>query len=165
MTEVRLPPLFGAVNTAAVDIAATRERVWAVLFHRAAWVPKFLSKTPLDGPQDAAGERARYTSADDAGAPQTRIEEILLSAPPERLVARLALADNDATFAFAEWRIASKGEGCRLEMSLFWTDLPEEGADWPATRRLRDGYVAHTQGIIATLVANIARAAEGSSGA
>lgn len=148
------------MNSARADIDAPAERVWTILFDRRAWVPGFVAKTPLDGQEDAVGERAYFSSRDAHGRTQTRIEEILFRERPQRLVSRLALAENDATFAFAEWRIASAGAGCLMEMSLFWTDLPAPGSDWAITRGTRDCYVAETQVTIEKLVANIRRCAE-----
>lgn len=154
-----LPPAFGAVNTATVEVHVPPEDVWPVLFNRARWLDGFVGKESIDGPLDAVGERALFTSRAPDGAPASRIEEILLSERPRRLVTRLALRENDATFAFAEWRLTEQGGGSLLEMSLYWIDLPEAHADWPAIRAQREGYIAHTQATIERLVANIATAA------
>ena len=154
-----LPPLFGAVNTATIEIAAPADIVWSVLFDRARWIDDFVGKTAIDGPTDDVGERARFTTRTPDGGMATRIEEILIRTPPRRLVARLALEENDATFAFAEWRL-SPGRGVsNLEMNLYWTDVPEPDADWPAILVQRQGYIDHTQATLDRLVASIAAAA------
>lgn len=154
-----LPPLFGALNTASIAIAAPAETVWPVLFDRARWIAEFVGKTPIDGPPDAVGERARFATRTPDGGTATRIEEILLSTPPWRLVTRLALEENDATFAFAEWRLSPSGVDTLLEMNLYWTDLPDPDTDWPAVQAQRQGYLDHTQATLEVLVAAIAAAA------
>ena len=95
---------FGALNCARIDLAADADEVWPLLFDRAQWMPRFVSKERLDGPVDAVGERALYTSRDASGQAHTRIDEILCLEPQRRLVFRLALLDEDATTAFADWR-------------------------------------------------------------
>lgn len=154
-----LPPMFGAVNTAIVDVAAPVEAVWQVLFERSRWVPDFAGKEALDGPTDAVGERALFSTHTPNGGTATRIEEILVSVPHRRLVTRLALAEGDATFAFAEWRLSPAGDGSALEMNLYWIDLPEAGADWPAIQAQRQDYLGVTQAALDGLVAGIAAAA------
>ena len=61
MSEITLPPMFGAVNTASAVIDAAPEAVWKILFDRARWIEDFIGKAPIDGPADAVGERARFT--------------------------------------------------------------------------------------------------------
>ena len=155
-----LPPMFGGVNTATIAVGAPVEVVWPVLFDRARWIDGYVGKVPIDGQADAVGERASFTTRTPEGVTATRNEEILVSDPPRRLISRLALEENDATFAFAEWRLSPTREGSTLEMNLYWTDLPEEGADWSAIRVQRQGYLDHTQAALETLVARIAEAAE-----
>ena len=160
MTDLtRIPTMFGGVNTASAIGEASPDAVWRTLFDRARWLPDFVGKEAIDGPADAVGERARFTTRREDGGLSTRNEEILLADPPRRLVTRLALVPQDATFAFAEWRLEPLGSGTRVEMSLYWLDLPGEGADWPATVALRADYLAHTQTILDGIVTRIASAA------
>jgi hypothetical protein len=63
-------------------------------------------------------------------------------------VARLQTLTECATTAFVDWRLQPTAEGCLLELNLFWLDLPQPGMDWPATRALREGYIAATQAVI-----------------
>ena len=139
---------FGALNCARIDLAADADEVWPVLFDRAQWMPRFVSKERLDGPVDAVGERALYTSRDASGQAHTRIDEILCLEPQRRLVFRLALLEEGATTAFADWRLVPTAAGCTLELSVFWLDLPGPGMNWPAVQTLRQSYVAATQIVI-----------------
>lgn len=155
MNPPPLSPTFGALNCARIDLAAAAKDVWPLLFRRAAWMPGFVGKTALDGPVDAVGERALYTSHDASGQPHTRVEEILCLEPQRRLVFRLALVDDGATTAFADWRLFTAAAGCTLELSVFWLDLPEPGMDWPALQALRASYIAATQRVIEGHLARI----------
>lgn len=160
MSEVRLPPLFGALNTASATTDVAPGIVWATLMRREAWLKDYAGKQMVDGPSDAVGERARHSTHLPDGGVATRIEEILLRDPFHRLVIRLALESNDATFAFAEWRLMTAEQGTRIEMNLYWTDLPEDDMDWPAIKQLRQSYIDHTQAIMDKHVTAIARAAK-----
>ena len=139
---------FGAFNVARAEMKAPCERVWALLFDRAAWMPSFAGKAWVDGPQDAVGERAHFASRGADGSLHTRLEEILHLEPGRRLVARLETLAEGATTAFIDWRLQPLPAGCLLELNLFWLDLPQPGMDWPATRALREGYIAATQAVI-----------------
>lgn len=142
------PCTFGAFNTAFIEMAADAGAVWNLLFQRSAWIPGFAGKSRVDGPDGAVGERAHFRGHDAAGTVHTRLEEILALEPQRRLVQRLALADDSATTAFADWRLLPTARGCRLELSLFWLDVPQPGMDWPAVQSLRAGYMAATQALI-----------------
>ena len=139
---------FGAFNAARIALTVPLEVAWPVLFDRAAWIPGFAGKALVDGPEGGVGERALYSSRDAAGQVHTRLEEILELVPQCRLVLRLALADDSATTAFADWRLFPATEGCTLELNLFWLDLPETGTDWPAVQAQRATYIAATQAVI-----------------
>lgn len=139
---------FGAFNAARAELAAPCERVWALLFDRTAWMPGFAFKRVVDGMENAVGERAHYTSRPAGGGEHTRLEEILHLEPARRLVLRLATVETDATTAFADWRLQPTQAGCRLELNLFWLDLPQPGMAWPATCELRAGYIVSTQAVI-----------------
>ena len=159
MSDVNLPPLFGALNTATAAANAAPDAVWDVLLQRDLWLPDYAGKQVIDGPPDAVGERAVFSTHLPEGGTAKRIEEILLLDRPNRLVTRLALTGNDATFAFAEWRLASAAKGTLIEMNLYWTDLPEGETDWSAIRQLRQSYIDHTQNIMEQHVVAIAKAA------
>ena len=154
-----LPPMFGGVNTARVVVAVPPAQLWPVLFDRTLWVPDFVRKEAIDGTENQVGERARYTTRAQQGDEATRIEEVLLAEPPNRLVTRLASVENDATYAFAEFRLAERVDGCAIEMSLYWLDLPEVGANWSATVKQREGYLNHTPAALERLTLRIAQAA------
>lgn len=142
------PCTFGAFNTASIELAADAGVVWDLLFERSAWIPGFAGKSRVDGPDGAVGERAHFCSRDATGTVHKRLEEILALEPQRRLVQRLALADDSATTAFADWRLVPTARGCRLELNLFWLDVPQPGMDWPAVQSLRAGYMAATQTLI-----------------
>lgn len=154
------PSAFGALNSATVTIAAEPRQVWPILLDRARWVEGFIGKTHLDGPFGEVGERALYTSSTEEGPAASRIEEILTAEIDRRLVTRLAAAESDATYAFAEWRLSPRDDGCALEMNLYWLDYPEQDGDWPAARNLRTEYMRHTQAAIEGHLVRIRAAAE-----
>lgn len=139
---------FGAFNVARAEWKAPCEQVWSLLFDRAAWMPSFAGKAVIDGTEGAVGERAHFTSRAADGTLHTRLEEILHLEPGRRLVMRLETVAERATTAFADWRLQPTPEGCALELNLYWLDLPDPGSDWPATRALREGYIAATQAVI-----------------
>ena len=111
-------------------------------------MPSFVRKERLDGPTDAVGERALYTSRDSSGQVHTRVDEIICLEPQRRLVFRLALLEEGATTAFADWRLVPTAAGCTLELSVFWLDLPGPGMKWPEVQALRQSYVTATQTVI-----------------
>ncbi len=139
---------FGAFNTTRTELRAPCERVWALLFDRAAWMPGFAGKHVVDGLQNTVGERAHFTSRTAGGGAHTRLEEILHLEPARRLVLRLATVETDATTAFVDWRLQPTQAGCLLELNLLWLDLPQPGMAWPAVRELRAAYMASTQAVI-----------------
>ena len=139
---------FGALNCARMELAVDANEVWPLLFDRAHWMPSFVGKERLDGPADAVGERALYTSRDSSGQLHTRVDEIICLEPQRRLVFRLALLEEGATTAFADWRLVPTAAGCTLELSVFWLDLPEPGMNWTDVQTLRQSYVTATQTVI-----------------
>ena len=154
-----LSPTFGAVNSASVLIDAPAERVWSVVLDRAAWMPTFVEKVGLDGATDSVGERALYRSRSEDGEIATRLEELLLLDAPARIVKRLALADDSATWAFCEWRIAATDVSSELEMNLYWLDVPEPASGWEEVQALRERYLSQTQAILEGYISNISELA------
>jgi hypothetical protein len=139
---------FGAFNVARAELPASCEQMWALLLDRAPWMPGFAGKATIDGEQGAAGERAQFSSRGDDGSVHTRLEEVLHLELHRRMVLRLETLAEAATTAFVDWRLQPLPAGCLLELNLFWLDLPQPGMDWPATRALREGYIAATQAVI-----------------
>jgi hypothetical protein len=159
MSDINLPPLFGALNTASALAEAAPDKVWAVLFQRGTWLKEFAGKQVIDGTPDGVGERALFATHLPDGGTAQRIEEILFLDQPRRLVTRLALKANDATFAFAEWRLMPIEKGTMIEMNLYWTDLPEGEMNWPEITVLRQSYIDHTQNVMSQHLLAIAKAA------
>lgn len=145
-----LTPTFGALNVTRARIHAAPDRVWTVLIDRGAWMPSFVGKQHLDGPANAAGERALLRSRAADGSVAARVEEVLWWEPPHRLVLRLGPEDDRTTTAFGDWQLFATDGGTELQFSVYWIDMPEPGMDRSAAMALRASYVAHTQALIET---------------
>lgn len=151
---------FAAVNTVGVDIAAAAGRVWRALLDRTAWNSTVVAKARLRGDENATGEVALFTLRDASGHTGERLEEMLLALPGERLVIRLAPRSEDATYAFADFRISPRGKASRLDMTVYWTDEASGAPGSAELAQTRTAYVAATQAKMTGDLARLKAAAE-----
>lgn len=134
-----------ALNVVTIHIKQPPQRVWAALFERGAWMPSFVSRQHLEGPPGATGDVSLYELRDERGNSARRREEILLAAPSQRLVIRLAPQDGHGTYAIGDYRLTPSGGGTDLEFNVYWWEDVAESATPQHLQRLEDTYSRHTQ--------------------
>lgn len=134
-----------SVATVKLRIARPPGVVWAALFDRNAWMPAFVSKQLVRGVEGAVGEETLNEMRDPSGRTGRRLEEILVSTPPERLVIRLAPPDGHGTSAVGEYRLGKSGRGTQLEFNVYWWEDIDAPLSPEHLQALEDEYSRQTE--------------------